>query len=63
MPGYQVGKDKAEKYVFQLCKELKLPVPREKDLRNIIRITSEEKVTEINLPKEIELGAALLRRP
>ena len=49
-----VGAEKAEKYVLQLCKELNIPVQRKKDLRNIVRITSGENVTEINLQKEIE---------
>jgi len=54
MPKFHVGNAKAEKYILQLCKELKIPTPKKGELRKTIRVALEETFTEINLEKEIE---------
>lgn len=54
IPQFHVGTDKAEKYILQLCEELKIPTPKKRDRRKVFRITSGESVTEINFENEIE---------
>jgi len=54
MPEFNLGTEKAEKYVLQLCRELDIPIKKRRDLNNTIRITSKENSTKINLQKEIE---------
>ncbi|AEG02371.1 hypothetical protein [Methylomonas methanica] len=50
----QVGKDKAEKYILNLCKELGLQINTRKELSKTIRFNSSDKIIEINFPKEID---------
>ena len=52
LPQYRVGKEKAEKYVLFLAKELKMPV-KKKDLKGIYNYKLNDVPKIIDFPNEI----------
>jgi len=54
IPEFHVGTEKADKYICQLFKDLKIPVPPKGDRRKIVKITVGDNVTEIDLEKEFQ---------
>ena len=54
IPEIHVGREKAEKYVALLCKELNLPVPKGHEFAGIITVNNGAQTTEILLPKEVD---------
>ena len=54
IPEIHVGREKAEKYVGLLCKELNLPIPKGQGFFGTITINNSQNKTEINLAKEVE---------
>ena len=54
IPEFHVGREKAEKYVALLCKELNMPVPKGQEFAGIITINNGPKKSEIHLAKEVE---------
>lgn len=54
IPKFQVGKERSEKYVLRLCKDLKLPIRNKKDLTKILNINSSDKPTQIKLLDEVD---------
>lgn len=54
IPEFHVGREKAEKYVALLCKELNWPVPKGQEFGGIITVNNDQKETKIHLAKEVE---------
>lgn len=52
MPKFQVGKERSEKYVLRLCKDLKLPIRHRKDLKKVLTINNSKR-TKIKLRDEV----------
>ncbi|NOV28493.1 hypothetical protein [Methylomonas sp. ZR1] len=55
IPEFQVGKDKAEKYILNLCKDLGCSISDRKDLTKIKEIDFGGRHYKINLPKEVDI--------
>jgi hypothetical protein len=54
IPEFHVGTEKADKYICQLFKDLKIPVPPKGDRRKTVKITVGANVAEIDLEKEFQ---------